>query len=196
MVTSGAAGAMAAATAACIAGKDQANIWQLPDTTGLKNEVIMLGGRSPFDSAIRLVGAKLVIAPSHAELQASRSQTRLPWSIRPGEMSAWDKLLPSPKRLGSRFCWMMPPASRPSRIFPAMPKLGVDLYCFSGGKGLRGPQCSGLLLGRKDLDRSSAGQLQPLGRRGLPGHEGWQGRDHRRVDRCRSVVANRSEQAQ
>ena len=27
----------------------------------------------------------------------------------------------------------------------------IDLYCFSGGKGLRGPQCSGLLLGRKDL---------------------------------------------
>ena len=30
-------------------------------------------------------------------------------------------------------------------------KMGIDLYCFSGGKGLRGPQCSGLLLGRKDL---------------------------------------------
>ena len=30
-------------------------------------------------------------------------------------------------------------------------RMGLDLYCFSGGKGLRGPQCSGLLLGRKDL---------------------------------------------
>jgi seryl-tRNA(Sec) selenium transferase len=30
-------------------------------------------------------------------------------------------------------------------------KLGMDLYCFSGGKGLCGPQCPGLLLGRKDL---------------------------------------------
>ena len=30
-------------------------------------------------------------------------------------------------------------------------KMGVDLYCFSGGKGLRGPQCSGILLGRKNL---------------------------------------------
>ena len=30
-------------------------------------------------------------------------------------------------------------------------RMGIDLYCFSGGKGLRGPQCSGLLLGRKDL---------------------------------------------
>ena len=46
MITSGAAGAMAAATAACIAGPDPARIWQLPDTTGLKHEVIMVGGRS------------------------------------------------------------------------------------------------------------------------------------------------------
>src|SRR5580698_9514713 len=41
MVTSGAAGAMAVATAACIAGTDPVKIWQLPDTTGLKHEVIM-----------------------------------------------------------------------------------------------------------------------------------------------------------
>jgi len=58
IVTSGAAGAMAAATAACIAGNNDKFIWQLPDTTGLKHEVIMVGGRSAFDSAIRLVGGK------------------------------------------------------------------------------------------------------------------------------------------
>ncbi|HVH69923.1 MAG TPA: hypothetical protein VNB49_02280, partial [Candidatus Dormibacteraeota bacterium] len=61
IITSGAAGAMAAATAACIAGNDPQKIWQLPDTTGLKHEVIMVGGRSAFDSAIRLAGAKLVL---------------------------------------------------------------------------------------------------------------------------------------
>ena len=61
IITSGAAGAMAAATAACIAGNDPKLIWQLPDTTGLKHEVIMVGGRSAFDSAIRLAGAKLVL---------------------------------------------------------------------------------------------------------------------------------------
>src|ERR1043166_581483 len=46
IVTSGAAGAMAAATAGCMAGTDDKHIWQLPDTTGLKNEVVMAGGRS------------------------------------------------------------------------------------------------------------------------------------------------------
>src|SRR6202048_3171634 len=62
MITSGAAGAMASATAACMAGSDPKNVWQLPDTTGLKNEVIMMGGRSAFDNAIRLTGAKLILA--------------------------------------------------------------------------------------------------------------------------------------
>ena len=61
MVTSGAAGAMASATAACMAGSNPKNIWQLPDTTGMKHEVVMVGGRSAFDNAIRLTGAKLVL---------------------------------------------------------------------------------------------------------------------------------------
>ena len=41
----------------------------------------------------------------------------------------------------------IPPAGHLS----AYNKMGFDLVCFSGGKGLQGPQCSGLLLGRKDL---------------------------------------------
>src|SRR4029077_5115686 len=44
IITSGAAGAMAAATAGCMAGTDDKFIWQLPDTTGLRHEVIMMGG--------------------------------------------------------------------------------------------------------------------------------------------------------
>ncbi|MGA8311125.1 MAG: hypothetical protein WB755_13920, partial [Terriglobales bacterium] len=71
MVTSGAAGAMASATAACMAGSDSKYIWQLPDTTGLKHEVIMMGGRSAFDNAIRLTGAKLVLADTPEDLAAA-----------------------------------------------------------------------------------------------------------------------------
>ena len=67
MVASGAAGAIASATAGCMAGTDPAKIWQLPDTTGMKGEVVMSGGRSAFDSAIRLTGAKLVVARSVEE---------------------------------------------------------------------------------------------------------------------------------
>ena len=72
MVTSGAAGAMAAATAACIAGTDPERIWQLPDTTGLRHEVPMVGGRSAFDSAIRLAGGKLYW---YTAMRSSRAQS-------------------------------------------------------------------------------------------------------------------------
>src|SRR3979490_559097 len=71
MVTSGAAGAMASAAAACMAGSDPKNVWQLPHTTGLKNEVIMMGGRSAFDNAIRLTGAKLILADTPEDLAAA-----------------------------------------------------------------------------------------------------------------------------
>src|SRR6195256_2418938 len=78
IITSGAAGAMAAATAGCMAGTDDKHIWQLPDTTGLKHEVIMVGGRSAFDSAIRLTGAKLVLVYSIEELaQAINENTAM-----------------------------------------------------------------------------------------------------------------------
>src|SRR5882757_112467 len=68
IVTSGSAGAMAAATAAWMAGTDDKLVWQLPDTTGMKFEVVMAGGLSAFDSAIRLTGAKLVLAHSPEEI--------------------------------------------------------------------------------------------------------------------------------
>ena len=160
MVTSGAAGAMAAATAACMAGKDHAKIWQLPDTTGLKNEVVMLGGRIAFDSAIRLVGAKLVIASSHDELQATiTDKTAMVYTTWRDERL--EKALPITRKAGVPLLLDdaagIPPITNLSRYA----KLGVDLYCFSGGKGLRGPQCSGLLLGRKDLIEAALANCSP-----------------------------------
>ena len=74
MVTSGAAGSIALATAACIAGADPERIWRLPDTAGLKHEVIMWGGRSIFDSAARLVDALLVVVDP---CRSVRPQSRL-----------------------------------------------------------------------------------------------------------------------
>ncbi len=150
MVTSGSAGAMAAATAACIAGTDPAKIWQLPDTTGLKNEVIMLGGRIAFDSAIRLAGAKLVLADSLENLAPAISgQTAMVYTTwrddRLPEALAITKRANVPLLLDDAAG--IPPFDNLSRYA----KLGVDLYCFSGGKGIRGPQCAGILLGRKDL---------------------------------------------
>ncbi|MHB1938393.1 MAG: aminotransferase class V-fold PLP-dependent enzyme [Acidobacteriaceae bacterium] len=150
MVTSGSAGAMASATAACIAGSDPKNVWQLPDTTGLKNEVVMMEGRSPFDSAIRLAGGKLVIAKTVEDLPAAlTSQTAMVYTTWRDERI--ERILKITKPAGVPVLLDDAAGIPPFHYFTDYAKMGVDLYCFSGGKGLSGPQCSGVLLGRKDL---------------------------------------------
>ena len=150
IVTSGAAGAMAAATAGCMAGTDDRLIWQLPDTTGLKHEVVMVGGRSAFDSAIRLTGAKLVLVYSAEELaNAINDNTAMIYTTDLGEKLQKELAIAKDKKTPMLLddAAGIPPADN-AKLYA---KMGVDLYCFSGGKGLCGPQCSGLLLGRKDL---------------------------------------------
>ncbi|MEW5978958.1 MAG: aminotransferase class V-fold PLP-dependent enzyme [Acidobacteriota bacterium] len=160
MVTSGAAGAMAAATAACIAGKDPARIWQLPDTTGLKNEVVMLGGRIAFDSAIRLVGARLVVAPRLDELQAALGdRTAMVYTTWRGE--GLEKAVAITRKAGVPLLLDDAAGIPPFENLSLYARMGVDLYCFSGGKGLRGPQCAGLLLGRKDLIEAALANCSP-----------------------------------
>jgi uncharacterized pyridoxal phosphate-dependent enzyme len=160
MVTSGAAGAIASATAACMAGTDPARIWRLPDTAGLKNEVIMFGGRSAFDSAVRLTGATLVVTHTHEDLQSAiNPKTAMIYTTALGERlekaNAIAKAAHVPLLLDDAAG--IPPIEN----LKAYAKLNLDLYCFSGGKGLSGPQCSGLLLGRKDLIEAALANTSP-----------------------------------
>jgi uncharacterized pyridoxal phosphate-dependent enzyme len=150
IITSGAAGAMAAATAGCMAGTDDKYIWQLPDVTGLKHEVIMVGGRSAFDSAIRLTGAKLVLVFSIEELaRAINENTAMIYTTHLGQELQQELEVAKNHKVPMLLddAAGIPPADN-AKLYARM---GLDLYCFSGGKGLCGPQCSGLLLGRKDL---------------------------------------------
>ena len=150
MVTSGSAGAMAAATAACMAGSNPEKIWRLPDTTGIKNEVVMLGGRIAFDSAIRLAGAKLVVVNEISDLRpAIHEQTAMVYTTWRDDNLAKALEITRPAKVPLLLddAAGIPPFNNLSRYA----KMGVDLYCFSGGKGIRGPQCAGILLGRKDL---------------------------------------------
>src|SRR5499425_2177642 len=160
IVTSGSAGAMAAATAGCMAGTDDKYIWQLPDTTGLKNEVVMVGGRSAFDSAIRLTGAKLVLAYSAEELaNAINQNTAMIYTTDLGEKLEHELAIAKDHKVPMLLddAAGIPPVSN-VKLYA---KMGIDLYCFSGGKGLSGPQCSGLLLGRKDLIEAALANTSP-----------------------------------
>ena len=150
MVTSGAAGAIASATAACIAGGDPAKVWQLPDTTGLKHEVIMHGGRDPFDSAARLAGGKLLVAKTPEEVRgAINENTAMIYTQALG--ATLEKIIAISKETKVPMLLDDAAGIPPIGNLRLYSKMGADLYCFSGGKGLCGPQCSGILLGRKDL---------------------------------------------
>ena len=160
IVTSGAAGAMAAATAGCMAGADDKLVWQLPDTTGMKHEVVMVGGRSAFDSAIRLTGAKLVLVYSAEEMaNAINENTAMIYTTDLGEKLQKELAIAKDKKTPMLLddAAGIPPVEN-SKLYA---KMGIDLYCFSGGKGLRGPQCSGLLLGRKDLIEAALMNCSP-----------------------------------
>lgn len=160
MVTSGAAGAMASATAGCMAGTDPDKIWQLPDTTGMKGEVVMFGGRSAFDSAIRLAGAKLVVVRTHDELQnAINSNTAMVYTTSLGERL--EKALAITKAKNVPMMLDDAAGIPPIDNMKLYAQMKIDLYCFSGGKGLSGPQCSGLLLGRKDLIEAALANSSP-----------------------------------
>jgi len=160
MVTAGAAAAMSTAAAACMAGADPVKIWQLPDNTGMKSEVVMHGGRISFDNAIRLAGAKLVLALNLDELKSAMNErTAMVYTTARREQLEPVIAIAKQARVPVLVDWAagLPPIENLSLPW----KMGADLYTFSGGKGLCGPQCSGLLLGRKDLIDAALAQSSP-----------------------------------
>jgi len=72
IVTSGASAALTVAAAGCIAGGDPDRMVQLPDLTGLKDEVIMPRySRSAYDHAVKVLGAKVIEVGNREELDAA-----------------------------------------------------------------------------------------------------------------------------
>lgn len=204
MVTAGAAAAMATATAACMAGSDPARIWQLPDHTGMKYEVVMFGGRISFDSAIRAAGGQLVMAYTPEELQASiNEKTAMVYTTARGERL--EKALAVTKKAGVPMLLDWAAGIPPIENLALPAKMGVDLYTFSGGKGLCGPQCTGLLLGRRDLIEAALANSCPwegavcrsmkVGKEEIMGClaavEAWKKRDLAKLDRDWSARVKR-----
>jgi L-seryl-tRNA(Ser) seleniumtransferase len=156
MVTSGAAGAILLATAACVTGTDLEMIRRLPNLDGMKSEVIVpREHRNGFDHAARTVGVKLVEVETVDDLhRAIGPQTAMLYftnifepkgQIKRAEFIAAGKQAGIP--VFNDAAAELPPASNLTSII----REGFDLVAFSGGKGMRGPQSTGLLLGRKDL---------------------------------------------
>lgn len=175
LVTSGAAAGLLLGTAACVAGLDPGKMNRLPDTTGMKNEVIVARSqRNFYDHAVRAAGVKLIevgiadrfsgagvrdceaweIADAVTERTAAVLYVATEWS-RPAlpevAAAAHGKGVPVIVDAAAQ----LPPASNLRRFIAE----GADLVAFSGGKALQGPQASGILCGRRDLIASAALQM-------------------------------------
>src|SRR6202012_4693801 len=135
-------------------------VWQLPDTEGMKNEVVMVGGRSVFDSAIRLAGGKLVLA--HSADQISNAITSNTVMVdTPSEPEQLAKEIAIAKAHRVPIFMDAADGIPPVNKLQLFNKMGCGLYTFTGGKGLCGPQSSGILLGRKDLIEAALANSNP-----------------------------------
>lgn len=155
LVTAGAAAALVVGTAACITMGNERPILDIPtDMAGLKNEVIVQKGhRYGYDHAIRNCGVLFVEVETLEQYeQAFNERTVMAhfFNAGSGTISREDWVRVAHKHGVPCFndaAADVPPISNLWNYT----QMGFDLVTFSGGKGLRGPQCSGLLLGRKDL---------------------------------------------
>ncbi|HEY4762389.1 MAG TPA: aminotransferase class V-fold PLP-dependent enzyme [Candidatus Sulfotelmatobacter sp.] len=155
LVTSGAAAALVVGTAACVTTGNEQAILSIPtDTAGLKNEVlIQKSHRYGYDHALRNCGIRFVEVETLQQYeQAFNERTVMAhfFNAAEGKISREDWVRVAHQHGVPCFndaAADVPPVSNLWKYT----QMGFDLLTFSGGKGLRGPQCTGLLLGRKDL---------------------------------------------
>src|SRR5450432_4107208 len=156
IVTSGAAAAMQSGLAGILTGDNEKFIEQLPDLTGMKSEVIIQKShRNPFDHQLRATGIKLVVIETREQLsRAINPKTAMMhfsnFANSAGEIKVEEWVKIAHQHNVPAFIDAAADTPPVSHLWDYA-NMGYDLIAFSGGKAIRGPQCAGLLLGKKDL---------------------------------------------
>jgi L-seryl-tRNA(Ser) seleniumtransferase len=196
MVSSGCAAGLKHVTAACVAGGNPEKLIRIPDLTGFdKTEVIIpRSSRSVYDHAIRNIGVKVIMVDTAEELaNAINPRTAMIYLSAGGPSTSGPLSLENVAKLAK-------PKDIPILVDAAAEILtipnvhlqkGATIVAYSGGKAIRGPQCAGLLLGRKDILMSAwqasaphhgPGRDNKVGREETIGMlaavEAWVKRDH------------------
>ena len=158
-VCAGAAAGIALMAAACMAGTDRAKIHQLPDTTGMRSTfVVHRNHRHGYDQALRVAGGTFVEIETDAdELERAVSGPDVAGVFYTFAWNLHGAVLPLPQVAEIARARHVPVLVDAAAEVPPVENLwrfvkeGADGVTFSGGKALRGPQSSGLILGRADL---------------------------------------------
>jgi len=156
IVTAGCAAAMTLATLACVSGGNPDKHIRLPNMDGLEKDEVIIPkhSRNNYDAAIRAVGVRLIEVNNAQELEAAIGPRTAMIYIFAGPQA--DAGTPSFEEI-TRIARQknIPVLTDAAAEVLTIPNVhlqrGSTMVAYSGGKQLRGPQCSGLLLGRKDL---------------------------------------------
>ncbi len=161
LVTAGCAAAEVLMAAACMTGIDESNVERLPNTDGLKNEVLLFKGqRNRYDGAFEIPGARIVefghgdsARPYHLESAITDNTCAVAYVMGPfikrglGLEKTIEIAHAHDVPVIVDAAAEIPPRENLSRFI----KMGADMVAFSGGKGIGGPQSAGLLAGRQGL---------------------------------------------
>ena len=167
-VSSGAFGAMTIGLAGVMCGMDTEKVAQLPDTTGLKDEVIVQEAHDiGYTHALINTGAKLVKVKTAQDLEkAINKNTAMLWFLNAntdqGEIDREAFVALGKKHDIPTFIDCAADVPPVDNLFK-FTKMGFDLVAFSGGKGIRGPQSAGLLLGKRKYIEAARLHTPPRG---------------------------------
>ncbi len=197
MVSAGCAAGMKHVTAACVTGGNPEKLIRIPDLAGFdKTEVVIpRSSRNVYDHAIRNIGVKIIDVNTPEELEnALNNRTAMIYIM------AYDESQPGQPLSLENVAKIAKPHKIPILVDAAAEvltipnihlKRGADVVVYSGGKAICGPQCAGLVLGRKDILMSAwqassphhgPGRDNKVGREEMMGMlaavEAWTKRDH------------------
>jgi D-glucosaminate-6-phosphate ammonia-lyase len=197
MVSAGCAAGLKHVTAACVAGGNPEKLLRIPDLTGMeKTEVVIpRSSRNVYDHAVRNVGVKVIAVNTAEELEkALSSRTAMIYMTAGGPAASGPLSLEAIAKVAKpRDIPILVDAAAEILTIPNVHlQRGATVVAYSGGKAICGPQCAGLLLGRKDILMSAwqasaphhgpgrdnkVGREETLGM--LAAVEAWVKRDHK-----------------
>lgn len=166
-VTAGASCGLCLSACAVTAGDDRDKMKRLPDLTGMKDEIIIQKiHHTVYDHAFRMVGAKLIDVETADDIaKAVNEKTAAFAFVRSHHVLGHKVELEEYIKIAHKHnlpvildaAAEVPPVENLSKFV----KMGADMVAFSGGKNMRGPQCAGILMGKKEWIRKAYANAAP-----------------------------------